>query len=193
MSHSVSPLCFRAIFESLGLPKHTYDAVECEAITGETSAWHTNVARPETIGTCLTMPLKLHVIPFLDELTDRAQSIGGVNTTVLVDQPDGSVKHIGDNTDPSGISGVLLSAFTGHESPVDERTPSSFRNGTVAGVIIGMSREKVSARLLMTDNRKRRCCESESTTRHRTRKWKLSKAVCSLPSMRLIRWLSRRY
>lgn len=55
-------------------------------------------------GVNLTMPHKLAVIPFLDELSEAASIIGAVNTVVV--REDGSL--FGENTDGKGFVEALL-------------------------------------------------------------------------------------
>ena len=57
-------------------------------------------------GLNVTIPYKKTVIPFCDELTELAKSIGSVNT--LLRRPDGSI--LGDNTDAFGFETLLRSA-----------------------------------------------------------------------------------
>ena len=54
-------------------------------------------------GLNVTMPYKKDVIPYLDKLTDRAASLGAVNT--IVRQKDGTL--IGHNTDYFGFHSML--------------------------------------------------------------------------------------
>ena len=54
-------------------------------------------------GLNVTIPYKKTVIPFCDELSDTARSIGSVNT--LLRRPDGSI--FGDNTDAYGFEMLL--------------------------------------------------------------------------------------
>ncbi len=57
-------------------------------------------------GLNVTIPYKKTVIPFCDELTELAKSIGSVNT--LLRRTDGSI--LGDNTDAFGFETLLRSA-----------------------------------------------------------------------------------
>lgn len=54
-------------------------------------------------GVNVTIPHKISIIPFLDELTERAKLIGAINTVIF--KEDG--KTIGDNTDSSGFWGGI--------------------------------------------------------------------------------------
>lgn len=94
VSHSISPQMHNESFRLLGLdyvylafdvtPEHLKDAV-----IGLTAA-----------GICgfnLTMPLKVHILPYLDELTPAARLAGAVNTVIV---KDGHL--IGHTTDGAG-------------------------------------------------------------------------------------------
>jgi quinate dehydrogenase len=60
------------------------------------------------MGSGVTMPFKVVVIPHLDELTDEGRSIGAVNTIVIKQNPDGSRRYCGTNTDCIGIRDAFL-------------------------------------------------------------------------------------
>ncbi len=57
-----------------------------------------NLKREGVTGLNVTMPHKISIIPSLDELTDRAKSIGAVNTITIKNG-----RSIGDNTDIIGF------------------------------------------------------------------------------------------
>ncbi len=59
--------------------------------------------KEESYGANVTVPHKLTVLPFMDELTDAAQAIGAVNTII---NRDGRL--IGDNTDATGFMRGLI-------------------------------------------------------------------------------------
>ena len=58
-------------------------------------------------GLNVTIPYKKDVIPFLDELSDRAKLLGAVNT--LVRKPDGRL--VGHNTDYFGFETMLRGIY----------------------------------------------------------------------------------
>lgn len=94
VSHSVSPQMHNASFRLLGLdyvylafdvtPEHLHDAVMGLKAAG-------------ICGFNLTMPLKVHILPYLDELTPAARLAGAVNTVIVRDG-----KLIGHTTDGVG-------------------------------------------------------------------------------------------
>ncbi len=101
VAHSRSPQMHNAAFAAQGL-NYVYVALPVEpaaiakAIAGLRAL---NIA-----GANVTIPHKQAVIPFLDELTDRARAVGAVNTIVR----DGD-RLRGDNTDIAGFLQPLQS------------------------------------------------------------------------------------
>ena len=55
------------------------------------------------LGCAVTMPHKVAILPYLDELTPEGQDCGAVNTVIIRKNADGSKKYIGHNTDVIGI------------------------------------------------------------------------------------------
>jgi quinate dehydrogenase len=64
------------------------------------------------MGTGVTMPYKVAVIPLLDDLTPEARAIGAVNTVFLRPDPSSSqpnkIKYWGTNTDCIGVRDAFL-------------------------------------------------------------------------------------
>lgn len=94
VAHSISPQMHNEAFRQLGLD-YIYLAFDVkpehlkEAVLGLKAA-----------GICgfnLTMPLKVHILPLLDELTPAARLAGAVNTVIIKDN-----RLIGHNTDGIG-------------------------------------------------------------------------------------------
>lgn len=65
-------------------------------------------------GFSVTMPYKVSIIPFLDELDPKARAIGAVN--VVVRRNDGRL--VGANTDGSGGLASLTTPLTGEQEPL---------------------------------------------------------------------------
>ena len=105
VAHSISPQMHNEAFRQLGLD-YVYLAFDVkperlkEAVLGLKAA-----------GICgfnLTMPLKVHIIPLLDELTPAARLAGAVNTVIIKGE-----RMIGHNTDGTGyMHSVLDAGFT---------------------------------------------------------------------------------
>ena len=104
IAHSLSPVLHRAAYAELGLTEWSYDAIECttEALPELISRAHSD---PSFGGYSLTMPLKLAVLPLLDELLPLAQATGAVNTVV---RREGRL--FGANTDVPGLVNALREA-----------------------------------------------------------------------------------
>ena len=108
ISYSVSPQMHGAAFTATKLP-HSYSLIDLEQVEVFVNSDFWN---DENFGGCsVTIPHKQAIIPFLDKLTEAANTIGAVNT-VIVDEvigDDGNVRRtrIGDNTDWRGIYNPL--------------------------------------------------------------------------------------
>lgn len=99
VSHSVSPPMHNAAFDALGLDWRyvplPVDATSPELVGRAVAGLHALGLK----GSNVTVPHKQAVMPFLDELTPAAETIGAVNTIVV--REDGSL--LGDNTDTRGF------------------------------------------------------------------------------------------
>jgi shikimate dehydrogenase len=98
VEHSLSPAIHNAAFQKLGL-NYVYLAFRVEAI-GEA------VKGLRAFGNCrgfsITIPHKVNVLPFLDEVEPTAKQIGAINTIVI-----DNGKLTGHNTDASGALRAL--------------------------------------------------------------------------------------
>ena len=103
--HSLSPVMHNAAFAQLGLDA-TYSALD---VTSEQLPdVMARLREGESYGANVTVPHKLTVTPFMDELTDAARAVGAVNTVI---NRDGRL--VGDNTDGVGfIRGLIEDADT---------------------------------------------------------------------------------
>ena len=99
IAHSKSPSMHHAIYSSLG---KRWGQLLCE--TKDLEGFLEYLKNdPKCMGSGVTMPFKVTVIPHLDELTDEGKSIGAVNTIVIKTSPNGSRIYCGTNTDCLGI------------------------------------------------------------------------------------------
>ncbi len=104
VAHSISPQMHNEAFRCLGLD-YAYLAFDVQPEDLETA-----VKGLKAIGICgfnLTMPLKLHILPMLDELTPAARLAGSVNTVIA----EGG-RLVGHTTD--GIGYMRSVADAGH-------------------------------------------------------------------------------
>ena len=106
ISASRSPALHNTMFAATGLP-HQYSRFE----TSRAEDVRSIIRSPSFGGASVTIPLKLDIMPLLDDITDAATHIGAVNTIVSIPSKDGqSARLIGDNTDWLGMTHSLVSA-----------------------------------------------------------------------------------
>lgn len=101
VEHSLSPAIHNAAFRKLGL-NYVYLAFRVENLD---SAIHGVRALGNVRGFSVTIPHKVAVMPFLDEVETTARHIGSVNTIVVENG-----KLLGYNTDGSGALRALTDA-----------------------------------------------------------------------------------
>ncbi|KAI9642610.1 hypothetical protein NHQ30_009415 [Ciborinia camelliae] len=123
IAHSLSPLFHGTIFRSLSLNylQHLYETrtlTDCIELT----------KNPKFLGASVTMPFKVAIIPYLDQLSPEGAAIGAINTIYHRISPSGDKILCGTNTDCIGIREALLQ----NASP---STISSMKGS--AGMIIG--------------------------------------------------------
>ena len=100
ISHSLSPLLHNTMARELNCA-YEYEA---QRVTPQgLSHWIQRVKSKEFYGFNATMPHKIHVLPYLHQLTPEAAMLGAVNT---VKNMDGIL--IGHNTDGDGFYNMLL-------------------------------------------------------------------------------------
>lgn len=106
ISASKSPALHNRLFRETGLP-HNYSLCETTSI----DLIKTKIRADDFGGASVTIPLKLDVMPLLDEVDPAARLIGAVNTIIPVQDPrSGEMKLIGRNTDYLGMMECLHSA-----------------------------------------------------------------------------------
>ncbi|KAG7110439.1 Pentafunctional AROM polypeptide like protein [Verticillium longisporum] len=100
ISKSRSPALHNSLFDLTGLP-HKYGLVE----TDQADEVAAVIREPDFGGASVTIPLKLDVMPLLDQVSESAKVIGAVNTIIPIPL-DGSQKRrlLGDNTDWRGTT-----------------------------------------------------------------------------------------
>ncbi len=98
-AHSLSPYMHRAAFIYAGL-SGDYEAIR--VVPNDLQQAVEGLKQPHIIGANLSLPHKEKVLPFLDDLTVAARSIGAVNTII---NKQGYL--LGDNTDAAGLLASL--------------------------------------------------------------------------------------
>lgn len=98
LGHSLSPVIHEKLFHKLSIPGR-YDLIEIPKD-------HFGEVLRDTLTACdglnVTIPYKLDVIPFLDDISPEAKTIGAVNTIARTDG-----KLVGYNTDYFGFRKTL--------------------------------------------------------------------------------------
>uniref|UniRef100_A0A060T792 Pentafunctional AROM polypeptide n=1 Tax=Blastobotrys adeninivorans TaxID=409370 RepID=A0A060T792_BLAAD len=102
IAHSPSPNLHNMLFGLMGLPHH-YGRLETS--DAKEVAEHIKNLGDKFGGASVTIPLKVDIINYLDDLAPNAAAIGAVNTIVVENG-----KLIGENTDWLGIFNGLRSA-----------------------------------------------------------------------------------
>jgi pentafunctional AROM polypeptide len=103
---SRSPALHNTLFKQSGLP-HVYGLLETDDVNDIK-----DVIKSESFGgASVTIPLKLDIMKYIDEIVDEAQIIGAVNTIVTARSNDSASRRlIGHNTDWKGMVHALRNA-----------------------------------------------------------------------------------
>lgn len=109
LSHSFSKKYFSEKFEKEGINDAQYELYPIPSIEELPSLLKDN---PDLVGLNVTIPYKQQVIPFLDEIDEKAKAIGAVNTIRI---ENGKLK--GYNTDYHGFKDSLLKFHGGRTLP----------------------------------------------------------------------------
>lgn len=120
VAHSRSPHLHNAAYKALSLP---YEFDKFETVDAN-KVYEELMTKPNFGGLAVTMPLKLDIMKYVDELSESASIIGAVNTVVPIEGQPG--KFLGDNTDWYGIS----NSFIRHGVP-------SIGNSDITGLVVG--------------------------------------------------------
>jgi pentafunctional AROM polypeptide len=106
VSASRSPALHNALFAAMGLP-HEYSRFETDRVSDVKDL----IRAPDFGGASVTIPLKLDIIPLLDEVAQEAHIIGAVNTIVSIPGDKGQPSRlVGRNTDWQGMVRCLRDA-----------------------------------------------------------------------------------
>lgn len=124
LSHSVSPQIHSMAFNKLNM-KGYYHLFELKSEDLKAAMEGFKVIKPRGIN--VTIPYKIQVIEFIDELSKEAKEIGAVNTLKFERS-----KTIGYNTDYFGI-GMLFNKYT---IEVKNKKATIFGNGGVAVTMV---------------------------------------------------------
>lgn len=103
ISQSLSPTIHNAAFTYHNFPHH-YDIKDCESIS------HVEPLVQDAAfgGASVTMPHKLDVDRFCDQVSDSAVQLGAINTLIARQGQAGVRTICGDNTDWSGLYSIVV-------------------------------------------------------------------------------------
>ncbi|EFP93820.1 uncharacterized protein PGTG_19855 [Puccinia graminis f. sp. tritici CRL 75-36-700-3] len=132
IGQSRSPLIHGTGFDTLGLEGYRYQKCETSSVTDSTVL--EKIHASDFGGASVTIPLKVEIIKYLDQLTPDAQAVGAVNTIVPVSQRDGKIKLLGANTDWEAIK-MKIEANLPAQQALGLITPGQLVRA--AGVVIG--------------------------------------------------------
>jgi shikimate dehydrogenase len=104
LSHSFSAKYFAKKFEAESISDTDYQLFPLENISEVTSLIK---LYPDLLGFNITIPYKVAILPFLDDITTSAKSVGAVNC-VKVERDASGVKLTGHNTDIYGFRESLV-------------------------------------------------------------------------------------
>ena len=132
VSHSVSPAMHNAAFVA-----NRIKGVYLPLLVDDLGEFFEKFVRPSSQeldwnlrGLSVTIPHKVNVIPFMDELSETAQAVGAVNT-ITVEEDD----LVGDNTDVAGAMAPLEKLTSLH----DARVAVIGAGGAARAVIYGLT------------------------------------------------------
>lgn len=147
VSHSLSPVLYRAAFVELGI-SGDYVAVECNEETVQSTL--SSLRNEHVRALSVTMPLKEAIIPFLDHLDSNAQLLNAVNCVSF----DGN-NAIGHNTDGDGCCDALEEQ--GGASLAGAKAVVLGAGGTARSVVLALGRRGATVCVV---NRSRQNAES---------------------------------
>jgi quinate dehydrogenase len=117
--NSLSPPLHQTVYNALGL---NWTQIPLSSVTGTSATYPPPYTQsppiekymasirsnPKFVGSSVTMPHKVAIMPHLDELTEHARQAGACNTIFLRKNPStGETQYVGTNTDCDGIREAL--------------------------------------------------------------------------------------
>jgi len=108
IAHSSSPKLHDSISSSSGIP-YAQILAETKDLESFMAYLRGHPITPRLLGSGVTMPHKVSVLPYLDHLTPEAEIVGAVNTIFFRHSDTGAREMWGMNTDVIGIRDAFLS------------------------------------------------------------------------------------
>ncbi|KAJ5620488.1 Quinate/shikimate 5-dehydrogenase/glutamyl-tRNA reductase [Penicillium lagena] len=118
--NSLSPPLHQTVYNALGL---NWRQIPLSSVTGQSATYPPPYTRsppiekflasikanPKFVGSSVTMPHKVAIMPHLDDLTEHARQAGACNTIFMrTDPATGHKSYVGTNTDCDGIREALV-------------------------------------------------------------------------------------
>ncbi|KAJ5740603.1 Quinate/shikimate 5-dehydrogenase/glutamyl-tRNA reductase [Penicillium malachiteum] len=118
--NSLSPPLHQTVYDTFGL---NWTQIPLSSVTGTSETYPPPYtvsppiekymasirSNPKFVGSSVTMPHKVAIMPHLDDLTEHARQAGACNTIFLRDDPaTGKKQYVGTNTDCDGVREALL-------------------------------------------------------------------------------------
>lgn len=139
LGHSLSPAFQNAAFRAAGIDA-TYSLAD--VLPADIEQTVASLRAPDMLGANVTVPYKRDVIPFLDDLSDDARTLGAVNTIV---NRDGRLTGV--NTDVPGFAADLRE----HEVIVEGATVVMLGAGGAARAVAAALTQAHVARLVIAN------------------------------------------
>lgn len=130
VAHSRSPALQGAAFAALGLPVR-YEL--WDTLPEELGVRVAALRQPEMLGANVTIPYKMDVGPFLDDLAPEVRRAGGAVNTITRLEDNGAARLVGHNTDLSALVRVLAEGVEGLKRAESSQTLSSDEGQTNSG------------------------------------------------------------
>lgn len=116
--NSLSPPLHQTVYNTLGLK---WTQIPLSSVTGTSATYPPPYtvsppiekylasikSNPKFVGSSVTMPHKVAIMPYLDDLTEHARQAGACNTIFLRENAAGETEYVGTNTDCDGIREAL--------------------------------------------------------------------------------------
>ncbi|PLN84378.1 putative quinate 5-dehydrogenase [Aspergillus taichungensis] len=165
--NSLSPPLHQTVYKKLGL---NWTQIPLSSVTGKSATYpppYTKSppidkylaairANPKFVGSSVTMPWKVAIMPHLDEMTEDAQQAGACNTIFIRQEAGNKRTYVGTNTDCIGIREALVqNAPASPEDPFRGKPALIVGGGGTARSAIYVMRKWLGASKIYIVNRDR--------------------------------------
>lgn len=167
--NSLSPPLHQTVYNVLGL---NWTQIPLSSVTGTSATYPPPYTKsppipkfflsirsnPKFVGSSVTMPWKVNIMPHLDDLTEDARQAGACNTIFLRKGEDGQTSYVGTNTDCIGIREALVQnrlATTTGEDPFRGKPALIIGGGGTARTAVYVLRKWLGASKIYIVNRDR--------------------------------------